>query len=142
MMINTIQLEQVIHAIESTDNAWKEYYDTETGETVALPDPTITGMNNDALEELLENCPERFLPYPTQYEIHKYKIMESFVDALPAGAAKQELSSAIHGKGAFRRFKSGIRYHRLEQRWYDFLNDAYREIAVEWCLNNGLEYSE
>lgn len=70
--------------------------------------------------ELLENSPGRFLPFPTRYEIHDYHIMADFVRSLPAGKAQAELEAAICSKGAFRRFKSGIRYHLLEQRWYTY----------------------
>ena len=45
-------------------------------------------------------------------------------------------------KGAFRRFKQSVRYHGLEQRWYDYLAEAYRELAIRWCAEEGLEYKE
>lgn len=137
-----IKLEQVLLAMESASEAYAEYYDTQTGETVALPDPDITGEQDEALAGLIANSPGRFLSFPTKYEIHEYGIMADFVDDLPPGAARQELAGAIRGKGAFRRFKNGIRYHRLEQRWYDYLAQAQCEIAIRWCRDNGLEYEE
>jgi len=139
----TIKLEQVLDAIETADDAFTYFYDTQTGETVFLQDEIITGERNEALEELIENSPSgRFLRFPTKYDIHEYSIMESFVYSLPAGTARQELANAICGRGAFRRFKNGIRYHRLEQQWYDYRDQAYREIAIRWCRYEGLEYSE
>ncbi len=84
----------------------------------------------------------RFLRFPTKNDIHEYSIMKDFVYSLPPGAARQELVNAICGKGAFRRFKNGIRYHRLEQQWYDYQGQAYREIAMRWCQEQGLEYVE
>lgn len=45
-------------------------------------------------------------------------------------------------KGAFHRFKQSVRYHGLEQRWYDYLAEAYRELAIRWCAEEGLEYTE
>ena len=96
----TIKLEQVLDAIETADDAFTYFYDTQTGETVFLSDPLITG--------------------------------ESY----------EELANAICGRGAFRRFKNGIRYHRLEQQWYDYRDQAYREIAIRWCRDEGLEYTE
>ena len=87
--------------------------------------------------ELLENSPGRFLPFPTRYEIHDYHIMADFVRSLPAGKAQAELEAAICSKGAFRRFKSGIRYHLLEQRWYTYRAEAYHKIALRWCEEHG-----
>ena len=34
------------------------------------------------------------------------------------------------------------RYHGLEQRWYDYLAEAYRELAIRWCAEEGLEHTE
>ncbi len=138
-----IKLEQVIEAIETANEAFTYFYDTQTGETVYLQDEMITGERDEALEELIENSPRgRFLRFPTKYDIHEYSIVENFVYSLPAGAARQELVSAICGRGAFRRFKNGIRYHRVEQEWYDYRDQTYREIAIRWCRDEGLEYAE
>ena len=138
-----IHLEQVIDAIETADDAFTYFYDTQTGETVYLQDEIVTGERNEELEELIENSPRgRFLRFPTKYDIHEYHIMESFVESLPPGAARQELANAIRGRGAFRRFKNGIYYHRIEKQWFDYRDQAYREIAIRWCRDVGIEYTE
>lgn len=138
-----IHLEQVIDMIETADDAFTYFYDTQTGETVYLQDEIVTGERNEELEELIENSPRgRFLRFPTKYDIHEYHIMESFVESLPPGAARQELANAIRGRGAFRRFKNGIYYHRIEQQWFDYRDQAYREIAIRWCRDVGIEYTE
>lgn len=118
-----IELAQVIQAVEAAGDAFAYFYDRQTGETVCLPDPLITGL---------------FLPFPTRYEIHDYRIMADFVRGLPAGKARSELDAAICRKGAFRRFKRGIRYHLLEQRWYAYRAEAYHKIALRWCKEHGL----
>ena len=96
---------------------------------------------DEELAELLESTPERFLRFPTQYEIHEYRIMEDFIASLPVGAIQRELAEAIRGKGAFRRFKATIRFYGIEQQWYGFLADAYKVIAIQWCKDNQLEYT-
>lgn len=138
----TILLQQVIDAIETACDSYTDFYDIETGETVSLPDPVETGESYEELEELLETEPDRFLRFPTKFEIHEYSIMESFVEALPAGRIRAELAQAIRGRGAFRRFKSSIRYYGIEQLWYDYLENAYREIAIRWCQEHDLKYIE
>lgn len=137
-----IQLKQVIDAIEMACDSYTEFYDRETGETVSLPDPMWTGETDEELEALLESEPDRFLRFPTKFEIHEYSIMGSFMEALPAGKIRNELAQTIRGKGAFRRFKNTIRYYRVEQLWYDYLENAYREIAIRWCAEHDLEYIE
>lgn len=138
----TILLQQVIDAIEAACDSYTDFYDIETGETVSLPDPVETGESYEELEELLETEPDRFLRFPTKFEIHEYSIMESFVEALPAGRIRAELAQAIRGRGAFRRFKRSIHYYGIEQLWYDYLENAYREIAIRWCQEHDLKYIE
>lgn len=138
----TIPLKQVIQAIEEANEVFTSFWDTKTGKTVYLADPLMTGETDDALSAEMENEPERFLRFPTKYEIRQYRIMEDFIDQIPPGKAQEELAYAIRGKGAFRRFKQSVRFHGLEQRWYDYLAQAYREVAIRWCAEEGLEYTE
>ena len=136
----TIPLKQVIQASE----VFSIFWDKKTGKTVYLADPLMADLTEEdkALAAETENTPERFLRFPTKYEIHQYRIMEAFIDRLSPGKTQEELAYAIRGKGAFRRFKQSVRYHGLEQRWYDYLAEAYRELAIRWCAEKGLEYTE
>jgi hypothetical protein len=138
-----MKLEQVVQAVEAASESSRAYYDTETGKTVWVLDDLYSGEADTELAEMIEYAPPgRFLRFPTKYEIHDYSIMESFVDSLPAGAAREDLTDAIRGRGAFRRFKQSIRYHGIEQRWYDYLGNAYRDIAIRWCRDNDIELEE
>ena len=77
-----------------------------------------------------------------KFDIHEYSIIERFVYDMPSGRLQDEFERAIDGRGAFRRFKSTLRYYGMEQQWYDFLYEAHREIAIGWCDDNGFEYYE
>ena len=135
-----IPLKQVLDALEASSDCVTDYFDLHTSETVSLFDPYMIGETGEELAELIESTPERFLRFPTQYEIHEYRIMEDFIEKLPAGTVQRELAEAICGKGAFRRFKATIRFYGIEQQWYDFVADAYKTIAIQWCKDNQLEY--
>ena len=126
----TILLKQVMDAIEMACDSRTEFYDRKTGETVLLPDPIWTGESDEELKELLESEPDRFLRFPTKFEIHEYSIMESFVASLHAGKICDELTRAIRGKGAFRRFKDTIRYYGIEQLWYDYFSMYFRSCSL------------
>ena len=140
----TIPLKQVIQAIEEASEVFTSFWDKKTGKTVYLADPLMTDMTaeDEALVAEMENTPERFLRFPTKYEIHQYRMMEAFIDRFSPGRTQEELAYAIRGKGAFHRFKQSVRYHGLEQRWYDYLAEAYRELAIRWYAEEGLEYTE
>ena len=105
------------------------------------PDERKAVETDEVLAAEIENDPKRFLRFPTKYEIHEHRIMEDFIEQLSPGKVQSDLSYSIRGKGAFRRFKESIRYHGLEQQWYDCLEKAYRDIAVRWCTEEGLAYS-
>jgi hypothetical protein len=52
---------------------------------------------------------------------------------------RDRLFSAIHGKGAFRRFKDTAERSGVLEQWYEFKNKEIKEIAREWCKENGVE---
>ena len=137
-----MKLTLVIQAMEQASDSYTLFYDTKDEKMVYLPDEFVTGERDTMLEDLIENNRSRFLRFPDKYEIHEYSIMEQYIDWLPRGKAKTELDSAIRGKGAFRRFKATLRYHGLEQQWYDFKAEALREMAIRWCEENELEIEE
>ena len=96
----TIPLKQVIQAIEEANEVFTSFWDTKTGKTVYLADPLMTDMTEEgkALAAEIENTPERFLRFPTKYEIHQYRIMEDFIDQISPGKAQEELAYAIREK--------------------------------------------
>ena len=98
----------------------------------------ITGEHNVEPEEQIEDHPDRYLRFPSKYEIHDYRIMKQFIYTLPKSIEREELSSSIRGKGAFRKFKSTVRYYGLEQQWYAFKEETLQQIAVDWYRKNHL----
>lgn len=89
----TIPLKQVIQAIEEANEVFTSFWDAKTGKTVYLADPLMTDMTEEdkALAIAIEDTPERFLRFPTKYEIHQYRIMEDFIDRLPSGRRRRNL---------------------------------------------------
>lgn len=53
---------------------------------------------------------------------------------------KIELQTLIQGKGVFRRFKDYCFESNIIQDWYKYKEQKYKEIAIEWCKQNELEY--
>jgi hypothetical protein len=79
---------------------------------------------------------------PTQWDIHEWEIMREFAESVEPERLSRDLLQALRGKGAFRYFKDTLRRYRREQSWYDYRTRALREIAVDWCKENGIEYRE
>ena len=39
-------------------------------------------------------------------------------------------------------FKEKIYQHDLEDDWYDYKDQRYRQIAIEWCEENNIEWKK
>ena len=142
--MKTVPLKQIIDAIETASDEQNLYLDVETMSIVSLPqfDDGI-GMDHESLADRIETGINiRYFRLPRKFDIHEYSIMERFIYDLPTGSTRDDLAGCIHGKGAFRRFKDSIRYHGIEQDWYNYRNSAFREIAIEWCESNRFAYFE
>jgi len=132
-----VKLEDIIEAIEFTSDDIEYFLDQETGEVVMISEMAMDDEEREKASEALDE--HGFYRLPTQWELRDYDTMESFVDAL-SGPAQERLSTAISGRGAFRRFKGEVRRLGLEEQWYAWHDDAYRRKAIEWCEENGIEY--
>ena len=132
-----VKLEDIIEAIEFTNDDIEYFLDMETGEVVMISETT---MEREEIEEAYEQLDEHgFRRLPTQQELGEYDTMASFVDA-QSGTAQERLLTAISGRGAFRRFKSEVQRLGLVEQWYAWHDEAFRRKAIEWCEENGIEY--
>ena len=136
-----INISTIIEAIEMADDNFTFFLDLETGKSVLLADELSTGMDNEGLENEIEDNPERFFRLPTKFEIHEYNIMEEFIQTLK-GEDADKLEQVIQGRGAFRRFKDMVNRRGITKQWYDFQADYYRNLAIAWCQEHGIEYVE
>ncbi len=132
-----VKLSEIIDAIEMTDQESEYFLDKETGELVWTNDFAMTSEEKEEAYDALDE--HGFYRLPSSFDINEYSIMEDFVYLLPE-SKRERLARAISGKGAFRRFKDGIRRMGIEEQWYDYQGDAYKRMAIEWCEENEIEY--
>lgn len=81
-----------------------------------------------------------YLELPSRFEIHEYEIMERFCQSYPDGKIGDNLIQKIKGSGAFRRFKDAIYEYGIEDDWFKYRDDAYREVAIAWLESNEIAY--
>ena len=134
-----VKLSEIIDAIEMTNRESESFLDQVTGEIVWFNDFAMTPEEKEEASNALDE--HGFYRLPTSFDINEYSIMEDFVYSLPE-SRRERLARAISGKGAFRRFKDGIRQMGIEEEWYDYQGKAYKRMAIEWCEENGIEYEE
>jgi hypothetical protein len=149
-------LKDIVDALEVLSDEHFNFLDRQTGK-VELVSREVLGIAeeggtvDDVLEwqrgefevaEAIFADWDRFEKLPTKFDIHEWEIMREFAESVEPERLSDELQNAIHGAGAFRYFKDTLRRYRREKDWYAYREEALRDIAIEWCEENGIEYAE
>ena len=134
-----VKLSEVINAIEMMDQYSECFLDKESGEIEWVSDMSMTQEEKEAVYDRLDE--HGFYRLPSSFDIADYEIMEEFAYSL-SGSARERLSYAIQGRGAFRRFKDQVVRLGIDQEWYAVRDAAYKRKAAEWCEENEVEYEE
>jgi hypothetical protein len=150
-----VKLDDIIEGLEfqSDESSW--FLNKKTGEVVLINDYEMRAAEEG---NPLEDFPDweqdqvriareiiaetgQYIPLPTKFEIDEYSIMERFCVSLDNQEISDILYDLISGSGAFRRFKDAIYKFGIEDKWHTYRNNAIKEIAIEWCRENGIEFS-
>ncbi len=134
----TVSLSDLADHLEEISDDWSGFYNVKTGEVVIIPDD---GFGGD--DEMFQEDSERvegadFIPLPSQYEIHEYRIMESFAEE----KGSKSMLRALRGRGAFRRFKDRCSEEGLSDAYFAFRHQALIDIARRFCEENNIPYKD
>ena len=159
-----VKLQEVIDALEVMGDEMTHYLNKLTGEVVLVTDEQMSAAEKSAVEEededeartgkledpawwkeavsqareVLET--DHFVALPDKFEIHEYQIMEDFCLSFKGRDVGEDLLRSIKGKGAFGRFKHGIYSLGVEKAWFQFRQEAFERIAIEWLEREGIPY--
>lgn len=133
-----VNLSKIIEGLEMVNDGIDCYYNPKKDEIFLSNIGEYEDLSEDELDELFEKS----IILPTQYEINEYQIMVDFIDTICNIDIKNNLHRLIQGKGAFRRFKDYCIEANIIQDWYNYREEKYKEIAINWCKENDLEYKE
>lgn len=154
-MSKPVKLSEIIDGMESQTYEGRCFLNRETGEIIGISDYEFRAVEE---ESSLESCPEwqrdliqtakqildddkgKYIALPLRFDIDEYSMMENF-----ALSVDDEISdclyAAIKERGAFRRFKDEVARFEIEEDWYKFRDEKYKELAIEWCEYNNIEFS-
>ncbi len=149
-----VDLKKIIASIEFQGDESRSYLKVSSGEVVLFTDEAIAAAESDddlsehaewyreAVEQAREfiNHEDDYIPLPSKFDFHEYRVMEEFILSLPIEEQRDELLSLIKGKGAFARFKHGLERLLLLDKWYQYRDQALAELAKSWCRDNGIEF--
>jgi hypothetical protein len=154
-MDHPVSLRNVVEEMQISTDGLHTYLNKESGEIVTITDEHIDAVDNgydlndysDWEQEALKQAREvhssnDYIEFPSQFEIHEYDIMQKFCFSVENQHTRETLLDQIQGSGAFRRFKNSILRYGIEQDWYKFKDQAYKEISVEWLESNGIAFTD
>lgn len=150
-----VNLEEVIEALEIKTRESNYFYYKKTGEIFYITDDELREAED---EPNIDNFPEwqqdnirtavdilstsDYIKLPNEQDIDDYRIMKDFCNSIEDEKQNNVLCDAISGSRPFRRFKEKIYQFDLADDWYDYQDKIYKEIAIEWCRENNIEYEE
>jgi hypothetical protein len=165
-MTVTVSLRDVVGELQMLPDEGTAYLNKVTGKIVAFTDDDIAMAETyHEIEEELEDGNEEnggevpdleldyyqevnkilasdpdYLKLPSRFEIHEYEIMERFSLSYPNEKVSDILIGKIRGSGAFHRFKDTIYQYGIENDWFQYRDEAYKEIVIAWLESHGIVY--
>jgi hypothetical protein len=151
-----VKLKYIIEEIEIQFEESRSLLNITTGEIVLVSSDDLRAAEDekpfDHLSEweqenrinamdVVENF-ENYIELPTKYEVNEYEIIEDFCLTVSNQRKQEPLLRAIRGKGAFRRFKDKIIDLEMEDEWYSYREERFKQIAIEWCQDNEINFIE
>ncbi|MEW6374614.1 MAG: UPF0158 family protein [Thermodesulfobacteriota bacterium] len=153
-----VDVEDIAMIMDNQDRFGSQYYlDTETGEVLAIPEELMSAIDEgESGEDLpgweLEVLPQakeifegsdRYQEIPIRPSYEGYNLMVQFAEGVTDLRIQRELSIALDGKGAFRRFKNVLRgYPEVEKEWFKFKAERDKEEVKGWLESIGIEIEE
>jgi len=147
-----VSLRDVVEALDLQSDELQSYLDPDTGEIVTFSEEEKLIAESDdwdhAPEWMREQLPkvkraledDRMLSLPDRFDIDEWRMMQDFAIEPEQSQFRAELDSAVHGAGAFRRFKDTIYRLGLEDVWSRYREAAFEQVAREWLDENGITY--
>lgn len=150
-----VKLSEIIEGMECQSDERSSYLNRITGEIVSVSDREIQiAEEEQSLEEypewqqevirrareILEDEEGKFIGLPSRFDIDEYSMMERFALSVSDAEISDSLYTAIKGRGAFRLFKDEVYRFGIEEDWYRYRDEKFKELAVEWCEDNKIDY--
>ena len=168
LMTVAVSLRDLVDELQMLPNEGNAYLNKVTGKiiTVTEDDIAMVEMDSEFEEEMEEGEDDAggevsdleteyyqevkrvlasdpdYLKLPSRFDIHEYEIMERFCLSFPDDKASDVLLRKIRGSGAFRRFKDTIYQYGIEDDWFKYRDEAYKEIVIAWLESNDIAYSD
>ena len=157
-MAAEVELDVIIEALEMADDSISPYLDVETGEVHSIteeefdlaedPQTAIEDLPNWQREavtlalRIQKQEGKRYMALPDKFDVHEWAMMDRFSMTLRDAQMRNDFHGGIRGAGAFRLFKHLLTEYDLWDAWNRFKQVELRQMAIEWCKENGITYRQ
>lgn len=157
-MAAEVELDVIIEALEMADDSILSYLDVETGEVHSIteeefdlaedPQTAIEDLPNWQREavtlarSIQKQEGKRYMALPDKFDVHEWAMMDRFSMTLRDAQMRNDFHGGIRGAGAFRLFKHLLTEYDLWDAWNRFKQVELRQMAIEWCKENGITYRQ
>jgi DNA-directed RNA polymerase subunit RPC12/RpoP len=103
----------------------------------------LDGVGEEQIKKDIEDNPQSFLKIPLKNSRENFHLQESFVHEIGEhqGQTKiaEVLSMTLKKNAVFRSFtETLLKYPKINEQWFKFERDVYKEIALDWVCENNL----
>lgn len=151
-----INLNDVIEAIEYENDVLNHFYNKNTGIIIYQDNSEESSYNAEDINNIekfeewerelikglydLKVNPQNYIKLPENSKEHELKMMMDFCSSFSDISIDKKLSNNtaedIHS------IKKVIQDKGLINDWYDYREAVEKDIAIEWCKDNNIEYIE
>ena len=155
-----VEIQKIVDELQMRFMNTTVYYNKITGEILNVQDDDFRIVEKDDFENNIENYLEwqrehlkevydllyndidNYIALPNNFDIKDSDIMEEFIETISDSNKKYQLGNCMWQKGMYRKFKDKLIDIGLEKEYYKFYDEKLKEIVIEWCKENNLEYEE
>lgn len=148
-----VDLNDVIECIEFEGELLTHYYNKNTGVIIYIEDISTANYKADdinniekfedwekelilSLHDFKENRSD-YIQLPTHDDIDEYGMMINFTNRIEDSELRNRI---LENKDSFRELRNAIENAGLGNEWYDYRENAERDLAKKWCKDNNIEY--
>lgn len=148
-----VNLSDVIECIEFEGELLQHYYNKNTGIIIYIEDSNTATYKADDIHNLdrfedwekelifsindFRENPSDYIQLPSHEDINEYGMMIEFFNNIGNKELKNKI---LNNKDSFRELRQSIENEGVINEWYDYREDAERNLAIKWCNDNNIVY--
>jgi hypothetical protein len=134
-----VKLSEILMGLEFRNSENFVFLNIKSGAVVFVSEDCISGEDEEFDIEYYDSNKD-YISLPDNFDIDGYRMMQDFIGIVTDDNIAETLSISINGSGAFRRFKEHLYQFGIQDAWFVYRDNEYKQVAIEWCQDNNVEY--